>query len=278
LPYLIHFTDPIPDIDIGLEGRDKELCKPAIQLFYNTKSQKEIEAALQKFIAAKNQRKEGTIEAALYPIIVNLISQHGNELSASQLWQSIKDNIEGTSPERRPNEYHTSDYGTIYRNTITNIICDKFGAKRKHKETGNVLIFNPQKVTRAGKGYNTKASIQTKILLVQDKPEDPEGAEGSIKTPTDRKDKQDLENGEDSTQSNKNTQYIVQNTVNILQQNDDRSLSTSPEPSVLSEPSVITQPNIYRLGHTDRFACKNCSIVDDRWFMEKHICKAQSRK
>ena len=25
---LIHFKDPIPDIDIGLEGRDKELCKP----------------------------------------------------------------------------------------------------------------------------------------------------------------------------------------------------------------------------------------------------------
>jgi hypothetical protein len=27
---------------------------------------------------------------------------------------------------------HLSDYDTIYRNTITNIICDKFGAKRKY--------------------------------------------------------------------------------------------------------------------------------------------------
>jgi hypothetical protein len=26
---------------------------------------------------------------------------------------------------------HPSDYDTIYRNTITNIICDKFEAKRK---------------------------------------------------------------------------------------------------------------------------------------------------
>jgi hypothetical protein len=30
---LIHFHDPIPDIDIGLDGRDKELCKPLLQLF-----------------------------------------------------------------------------------------------------------------------------------------------------------------------------------------------------------------------------------------------------
>jgi hypothetical protein len=49
-----------------------------------------------------------------------------------------------------------------------------------------------------------------------------------------------IENGEDSAQSNKNTQYIAQNTANILQQNDNRRLSTSPEPSVFSEPSVIT--------------------------------------
>jgi hypothetical protein len=275
---LIHFADPIADIDIGIDGRNKELCKPVVQLFYGSQAQKEIEGALQKFIDAKNQRKETTIEAALYPIIANLISQHGNELSASRLWESIKDHIEGISPERKPNEYYTSDYGPIYRNTITNIICDKFGAKRKHKETGNVLIFNLEKVTRAGKVYNTKASIQTKILPMQEKPEDPEGSEGSIKAPTDGNDKQDIESGEDSTQSNKNTQDIAQNTANILQQYDNTKLSTSPEPSVLSETSVITQPNIYRLGHTDRFACKNCSIVDDRWFMEKHICKAQSRK
>ena len=36
----------------------KRLCKPLIQLFYNTKAQKEIKAALQKFIEARNQRKE----------------------------------------------------------------------------------------------------------------------------------------------------------------------------------------------------------------------------
>lgn len=31
-----------------------------------------------------------------------------------------------------PMNTHPSDYDTIYRNTITNIICDKFGAKRKY--------------------------------------------------------------------------------------------------------------------------------------------------
>ena len=35
---LIHFKDDIPDIDIGVVGRDKELIKPTLQLFQNTKS------------------------------------------------------------------------------------------------------------------------------------------------------------------------------------------------------------------------------------------------
>jgi hypothetical protein len=36
---LIHFKDEIPDIDIGVECREKKLTKPIIQLFYNTEAQ-----------------------------------------------------------------------------------------------------------------------------------------------------------------------------------------------------------------------------------------------
>jgi hypothetical protein len=44
----------------------------------------------------KNQRKENTIETALYPMIANAISQYENQISASKLWNLIKDSIEGT--------------------------------------------------------------------------------------------------------------------------------------------------------------------------------------
>jgi hypothetical protein len=53
----------------------------------------------------KNQRKQNTIEAALYPIIANAISQYENEVSASELWNLIKDSIDGTADERKSNEY-----------------------------------------------------------------------------------------------------------------------------------------------------------------------------
>ena len=34
---------------------------------------------------------------------------------------------------------------------------------------------------------------------------------------------------------------------------------------------------IYRLGHSDTFACENCNLKGDIWFMRQHICKGQSK-
>lgn len=132
---LIHFHDAIPDIDIGLDGRDKELCKPLLQLFNEMQSYAEIKSASKEFRDAKNQKKSNLLEAALHPIIVNLLSALAEKVYSSDIWNRIKVGaIEGYYDEKKPNVYETADYGTIYRNTITSIICDKFGAEKRHTE------------------------------------------------------------------------------------------------------------------------------------------------
>ena len=227
---------------------------------------------------AKRQRKDSTWEAALYPVIANLVSQHGNEITNARIWGSIRENIEGSPDQKKPNEYHTSEFGTIYRNTITNIICDKFGAKRKHKETGNVLIFNPQKVTRAGKVYNSRVSIQTK--LIQDNPESTEGTDGSTKLTVKSVKSDDYKNTEISEKPNENIQDITQNITNILQKKGDRRISSSPGPSTPSERSDLMKQEriICRIGRTDTWACQSCILRGDRHFMKAHVCSEIRRK
>lgn len=34
---------------------------------------------------------------------------------------------------------------------------------------------------------------------------------------------------------------------------------------------------IYRLGHTDKFACHNCKKQGDRWFMGQHECSGNGK-
>ena len=81
-------------------------------------------------------------------MIANAISQYENQISASKLWNLIKDSIDGTPDERKPHEYPPSDYGTIYINTITDIICDKFGSKRKRKEKEISLYLIQKSIVR----------------------------------------------------------------------------------------------------------------------------------
>jgi hypothetical protein len=108
----------------------------------------------------------------------------------------------GTPDERKPNEYHTVDYGTIYTNSITNIICDKFGTKRKQKESGNILIFNPEKVVRAGKLYDRRINIQTKLV----DSEDSKDSESSVKELNNSLNDNNTENKEIKNKADKNSQ------------------------------------------------------------------------
>jgi hypothetical protein len=175
---LIHFKDPLPEVDVGLDGRDKELCKPILQLFYglgsSTETLKEIEIALQYFLDVKNERKKNSLEAVIHPIVTNAISEFGKVIDTRNLWISIVGSLDGEGDASKPSIFHSSEYGRMYRNTITKMICDKFGAEMIHKEKGNVLIFNDY-IFRVGKLYSGKKTIQTRLKTDQpDAPDAPD--------------------------------------------------------------------------------------------------------
>jgi hypothetical protein len=125
---LIHFDDPIPDLDVGVRRRNKELCKPYLRLFYGSQSQKEIEQTFQIFLDAKNTKKSTSLEAMLVPVIFELVEEKGNEVFSSEIWDYVKGHLEGEPNPHDTNEYHISDF-TLYRSTITKILEDKFGAE-----------------------------------------------------------------------------------------------------------------------------------------------------
>lgn len=165
---LVHFDDPIIDAEIDLNGRDKELCKPLLQLFYDTTAYGKIAKAIKTFLVKKNNRKKNvSIEPVLYGIIVDMIPRYGTTISVANIWDEIKNKIGGVYDEKKPNEYQTYDYDTIYRTTITKII-EGFGAEREHRRTGNVMIFDKDKLVKAGRIYELG--------------EGSEGSEGNIDT------------------------------------------------------------------------------------------------
>lgn len=156
---LIHFKDPYKEIDIGLDGRDRELCKPMLQLFYtlgaSEETLRELESTLQHFLDTKNKRKGQTLEAIIYPIIVSIVSENGQSVSSTELWKILTDSLEGQSDEKNTNLFYSSDYGKIFRNSLTRMICDKFGAEIDHRRDGNNIIFDLEYLNKTQKIYQS---------------------------------------------------------------------------------------------------------------------------
>jgi hypothetical protein len=155
---LIHFNDNIADIDTGLEGRDKELCKPLLQLFYGSNAYEEVRTTALSFLGRKNKRKKSTaIEPIFFEIVLKLIKSDGLVVSVGRIWHTVINDIPGVYDPKKPTEYHTEDYDVIYRTTMSKTI-EGFGAE--HDKIGNtrVLVFDIKKLERTCKQYDIPIS------------------------------------------------------------------------------------------------------------------------
>jgi hypothetical protein len=252
---MVHFADPISDIDTTVRGRNMQLTKPYIQLFFGTPAQKEVEETLQKFLDIKNEKRSNSIEAILLPIIRKLLSEETRKedpkVPVSRIWETIKVDVGEENSSINPNECYT-DYGTLYRNTITKIICDKFGAEVKRLHGGKrALEFNLDKLRKIEKAYGS----QSRILTTSKKEEKDKGGNTSQYTNGDGGDGYDsfrrmpaFTENENNTSSVENCEEIDENVENIsldneniIKQSDGQLSETSgKEDSIPQEPSELS--------------------------------------
>ena len=93
---LVHFSDPIANIDVGVAMRDKELVKPILQLFHNSKFSTEIVQSLQSFLDAKNEVKRNSIDEVIFSVVINLLSESNDYILSSELiWTTLIETLEG---------------------------------------------------------------------------------------------------------------------------------------------------------------------------------------
>jgi hypothetical protein len=102
---------------------------------------------LQYFLNLKNEKKESSIESILLQIVATLVKYEGTEISSQKIWNTLMEEIPGMVNEKNPNEYHTNDYGTIYRTTtVSGYLGDSFGGISKHARGGNIWIFDRETI------------------------------------------------------------------------------------------------------------------------------------
>jgi hypothetical protein len=306
---LLHFEDKIPDIKLNIENREKQLFKPVLRIFQNTQILNELLPVISKYISQKRENNANSLHAFLYRTIRDLIkAQNTTELSSNLIWETINDLLAGSVIPNKPLSYESSEFGTLSQKSITETLIQVFEAKQSpNRKDKRKLIFNLTKLDRLGRVYDLDIQIRVETT----------GGSSTVTDMTDVTDvgldkhirQQSAAKESDSYDEKKANidNENIENNVIITPQEQDKDLLSSVVPSQASHPSPnttdvlepllttkLTQDavieyqddilvenrssfSIYRLGHSDNFACRNCKVRGDKWFMRKHHCKGFSK-
>jgi hypothetical protein len=301
---LLHFKDKIPNIQLNIKNREKQLFKPVLRVFQNTDTLKELLPVISRYVSQRRETNANTLHAFLYRVIIELIkSQNSFELESSIIWNTLTDVLAGEFNPNKTLSYDTSDFGIISRKEITQILKDVFGAKpsKRHGESSR-LIFDKAKLERIGKLYNL--SIEVKVVAIDSRHcKNGEDGYDGVDVGLDKhliKHGSNDKKAESSVDINKNHKVITENNKEITSGNQDGSTGLTADPPQPPHPTQTTavvvltteeqqQPSptrseivdmsdrIYRLGSTDNWACKHCKLKGDTWFMREHNCKGRTK-
>jgi hypothetical protein len=113
-----------------------------LQVFYKTKAQKKVENALEILLRDKQKRKENSLEKVLLEVVFELFDEHkdGN-IPFYEIWDLLREKIRGESNFYKPHEYDTEAHGTIYKQTVTKILRNQFGAKDSDKRSSTTTFL-----------------------------------------------------------------------------------------------------------------------------------------
>jgi hypothetical protein len=293
---LLHFNDPIPNIDIGAKRRDKELTKPYLQLFLNSTTEEEntvydeVNYTLKKLLNMKNTRKDFTLEAELFPILFPLMHKSKSEIvTFSDVWQEITTKIKGRLNPNKPNEFLTEDYGTIYKNSIT-FTLERMGVSRKRRSAYIEMLFDENKLIKTANQFNivVQTNLDSTSRINNDEGyeryEDFKQGSSENRYPDINKSNEKKVDIINSSSALTDKDESIVDIDNGLQKKNDLKIREgfSNNPSQHSQSSSNTalkdkvKEIIYRIGNTDNWRCKKCNLYGDKWFMQIHPCRGLS--
>ena len=108
---LLHHDDKYEDILLNITGREKQLFKPILRIFNNTKTQKELENVISNYINERRTANVDSHHAFIFSTVVELNNENGShELSSKDIWDKIT-TVPGEFLYKGNSKFETVDYG-----------------------------------------------------------------------------------------------------------------------------------------------------------------------
>ena len=146
----------LPEINLSVKGRLKELWKPILQIINGLTIEEDLRKHLDMLQKERLNEKTNTIEGHIVKVVCNLYRQD-KPLAFSEIWDALVLDLEGKLEEKKPNKMDTAEFAEITKQKIGYRLREVLGGKkvkvRDHEGPAVFYEFNAEKLTRMGKKY-----------------------------------------------------------------------------------------------------------------------------
>ena len=170
---LQHYHENIPDIEVNLENREKQLFKPIIRLFQKTDTLEELLPVVSKFVSQKREQNADSYHAFIFGFIKDLIHKYDNlQLDSAVIWKELTEGTEGyegalagRAIPNKPMTYESEQFGPISLKSVIETMQQVFGAKPSSDGKKRGLVFDRNKLERIGKIYELSIDVKVGTCL-----------------------------------------------------------------------------------------------------------------
>jgi hypothetical protein len=157
---MLHYADPIPNVELSVKNREKQLCKPLLRLFQNSECRHAIGSTLAKLLVEKRKLKENTLEAKLYTIVTDLVKDNGLALPNKIWFRTIKEELDGQDIPGKSLSFYSAEHGMVSQKRLSDIFTSKFGAETDHDGKSRLMVFNANVLERLKVSYELPDKVE----------------------------------------------------------------------------------------------------------------------
>ena len=152
---LITKENELPEIELPVKGRLKELWKPIIQVVYGLTVEKDLRAQLEALQKERLNEKINTLEGHIVKVVCELFVPD-QPLVFSDLWDRLDKDLGGKLDDKKPNKMDTPEFGEVTKQKVGYRLREVLGGKKtkaQGHDNDRVYSFDNEKLKRIAKKY-----------------------------------------------------------------------------------------------------------------------------
>jgi hypothetical protein len=160
----------LPEVELPIKGRLKELWKPIIQIVNGLTVEADLRAHLEKMQAERLNEKTNTLEGHLVKVICEIYTE-GESLPFSNIWDTLVNDLGGKLDDKKPNKMDTAEFGEITKQKVgyrlREVLSGKKTKVRGQDGPARNYEFDPEKIKRIAKKYGCVPKFLTETSSPQ---------------------------------------------------------------------------------------------------------------